>query len=473
MNRTPDLEFNALDEELDAEHRINGQNAPAFTEEALALEFATRHESELRYVASMGKWLRWDGKCWRFDETLLAFDYARKICREFSNQCNKPKLGALLASAKTVAAVERLARADRRLAASADQWDADPWLLNTPSGVIDLQTGARRKHAAEDYMTKITGVAPDAKCPISLWSKVISRAMGGDADLIAYLQRLVGYSLTGSIQEHALAFWYGTGANSKSTILSAIVGVFGNYHRTAPIETFVVQDKHRHPTDLAGLRGARLVTATETEDGRQWAEARIKHLTGGDQVPARFMRQDFFEFVPQFTPIIVGNHKPGLRTVDEAIRRRFQLVPFTVTIPPKERDPELGDKLKAEWPGILHWCIEGCLQWQDRGLAPPEAVLAATDAYLKAEDSFSAWLEEECKCDATAWERSTELFANWRRWAEQSGVPYGDTKRFRERLETRGFEHKHEVGTRRAGFQGLKLKPSDDETQTPHWSSNY
>jgi putative DNA primase/helicase len=448
----------ARSDEDSLEHRVNGQTAPAFTEEALALEFAERHAGELRYVAALGKWLHWDGACWRYEETLLAFDYARRICREFANQCNKPSVRSAIAKAKTVAAVAQLARVDRRLAATADQWDADPWLLNTPGGVIDLRTGKQREHDLHDYMTKITGVAPDAACSIRLWLSVVTRAMGSDPELIAYVRRLLGYALTGSIQEHALAFWYGTGANSKSTILSAIIGVFNNYHRTAPIEAFVERDRGRHPTELAGLRGARLVTATETEDGRQWAEARIKALTGGDQVPARFMRQDFFEYVPQFTPIIVGNHKPGLRTVDEAIRRRFQLVPFTVTIPREARDEELGEKLKPEYPGILHWCIEGCLEWQEKGLAPPEAVLAATEAYLKAQDSFAAWVEEECERDANAWARSTELFANWRQWAEQNGVAYGDTRQFRDRLETRGFEHKPDGKTRRAGYQGIRAK---------------
>ena len=151
-------------------------------------------------------------------------------------------------------------------------------------------------------------------------------------------------------------------------------GILGDYHSTAPIETFTATISDRHPTDLAGLRGARLVTATETEEGRRWAEAKIKTLTGGDQISARFMRQDFFDYLPQFKLLIAGNHKPGLRSVDEAIRRRFNLIPFTVTIPAGGARPELGDKLKAEWPGILQWMIEGCLDWQESGLAPPEAV---------------------------------------------------------------------------------------------------
>jgi putative DNA primase/helicase len=185
-------------------------------------------------------------------------------------------------------------------------------------------------------------------------------------------------------------------------------------------------------------------------------------LTGGDKVSARFMRQDFFEYVPQFKLMIAGNHEPGLRAVDEAIRRRFNLIPFTVTIPPEERDPDLGDKLKAEWPAILQWMIDGCLDWQKQGLAPPEAVIAATDAYLEAQDTFSAWLDECCERDPNGWERSMTLFASWKTWAEQSGQFVGDAKTFRARLECRdGVEHKPEPTTKRAGFKGLRLKRVD------------
>jgi putative DNA primase/helicase len=370
-----------------AQPPIEDARPPAFSDEALALRFAERHGGELRYVAAWGRWLRWDGTRWLFDETLYAYDLARKVCREGAAGCNKPKVVTAIAAAKTVAAVERLAKADRRHAATVDQWDADIWLCNTPGGVIDLHSGEMRSHKPDDYMTRITGVTPDAGCPIPIWLAFLDRVTGGDIELIAFMQRVAGYALTGATSEHALAFLYGTGANGKSTFLNAITGCAGDYHRAAPIETFTASNSDRHPTDLAGLRGARLVTAIETEEGRHWAESKIKALTGGDRIAARFMRQDFFEYVPQFKLIIAGNHKPGLRSVDEAIRRRFHLIPFTVTIPPDERDHELDGKLRAEWPGILAWMIEGCLEWQRVGLAPPKAVTTATAAYLAGEDA--------------------------------------------------------------------------------------
>jgi len=437
----------------------DGARPPEFSDDALALRFAERHANELRYVAKWSAWLCWDGVCWRFDNTLSAFDRARVICRAAAAGCNKLKLRKELASAKTVSAVERLARSDRRLAATVEQWDADPWLLNTPEGVIDLRTGIMREHRAEDYLTRMTVVAPgNRECPI--WHTFLDRVTGGNKALQQYLQRVCGYALTGSTREHALFFLWGTGANGKGTFMNAITGILADFHRIAPIETFTASYNDRHPTDLAGLRGARLVTATETEEGRRWAEAKIKTLTGGDMVSARFMRQDFFDYMPQFKLMIAGNHKPGLRAVDEAIRRRFNLIPFTITIPPDERDHELGEKLKAEWQAILRWMIDGCLDWQERGLAPPEAVTAATAAYLEAQDTFSAWLDECCERDPNAWERSMTLFASWKTWAEQSGQFVGDAKTFRARLERyNDIEHRPEPGTKRAGFKGVRLKP--------------
>src|ERR1700722_11091631 len=297
-----------------------GENAPAFSDEDLALRFAGQHADDLRFVAAWNRWLVWDGKNWQFEETLRAWDFARQICRDAATQChNKPKEAGGIASAKTVYAVERLARSDRGLAATIDQWDTDPWQLNTPQGVIDLTTGQSRPHIPEDYITKITAVAPKGECPRFL--AFLDRITGGDSELVAYIQRVLGYGLTGLTREHALFFGYGTGANGKSVLLFTVAGKLGGYHKTAPIGKFTASNGDRHQTDLASLRGARLVTATETEEGRRWAESRIKQLTGGDTVAARFMRQDFFEYRPVFKLIIAGNHKPSLRSVDEAICR--------------------------------------------------------------------------------------------------------------------------------------------------------
>ncbi len=454
----PVLQALSQAELMAASQDILSRVPPAFSDDALALRFCNRHEGDLRYVASWGRWYHWDCARWRKDDTLAAYDLARKVCREAAAECKgcESEKGAI-ASAKTVAAVERLARSDRRMAATTDQWDSDPWLLNTPSGVVDLHTGATRPHRADDFMTKITAAAPGGDCPLFL--AFLDKITGRDCDLIAYLQRALGYALTGITREQALFFAYGTGANGKGVLLSTLAGVLGDYHKSAPIETFTASNTDRHPTDLAGLRGARLVTATETEEGRRWAESRIKLLTGGDTISARFMRQDFFEFIPAFKLVISGNHKPSLRSVDEAIRRRFNLIPFAVTIPPEERDPELVEKLKLEWPGILAWLVKGCVEWHAKGLLPPAVVRDATAAYLEAEDAIATWIGERCDRVADHWTSQNTLYASWSDWAAKAGETAGSQKGLGEKLKIRNFvDHRRNTGQ---GFYGLRIRPCD------------
>jgi putative DNA primase/helicase len=429
---------------------------PEFADDALALRFADQQRDRLRYVAALGRWLVWDDRRWVFDDTLLARHRAREVCRAASAECKEAKVAKLIASAKTIAAVERLAQADRRMATRIDDLDAIPMMLNTRKGLIDLTSGDVYPHRPSDRLTKITRVAPDDSRPTPLWDAFLDRITGGNSELTAYLARVAGYSLTGLTREHAMFFCYGLGANGKTTFINAIADCAGDYHRTAPIETFTASSTLQHPTDLAGLQGARLVTATETEEGRRWAESRIKSLTGGDKISARFMRQDFFEYTPQFKLIIAGNHKPSLRSVDEAMRRRVNVIPFVVTIPPEERDAELPDKLKGEYPGILAWMIKGCTQWLAQGLAPPKVVTDATAAYLESEDAIAAWIEEAGEPDPNAWESSNALFASWSDWADKAGEYVGSRKRFLGLLEARGFEfHRKEHGR---GFRGLRLK---------------
>jgi putative DNA primase/helicase len=270
--------------------------------------------------------------------------------------------------------------------------------------------------------------------------------------------------LTGLTTEHALFFLYGKGGNGKSVFITTVSGILAEYHRVAPIETFTAAQSERHPTDLAGLRGARLVTAVETEEGRRWAESKIKALTGGDKISARFMRQDFFDYEPAFKLMIAGNHKPGLRSVDEAIKRRFNLIPFTVTIPPEERDRNLPDKLKAEWPGIPQWMIDGCREWQRIGLAAPAAVLEATKDYIDSEDAVRTWIEECCRPDTESFEPRTRLYGSWKAWSAQTGEDPRTAKWFYGRLESQsGVFPRTRQGTR--GFIGLRVLQDWDRQQ--------
>jgi putative DNA primase/helicase len=430
---------------------------PAFSDEDLALQFAERHASRLRYVASWSRWLSWTGAVWERDDTLLAFDLSRAVCREAAAACNDPRIASAIASAKTVAAVERLARADRRLAATVDQWDADPWALNTPGGVIDLATGQLRQHRSDDYLTRMTAVSPGGSCPAFL--RFLDRIAAGDTELAAYLQRVIGYSLTGLTREHALFFAYGTGANGKSVLLNTVSKILGAYAKSAPIEAFLATKGDRIPNDIAGLRGARFVTSIETDDGKRLAEARIKQLTGGDVITARFMRAEWFEFSPTFKLILAGNHRPSITNLGEAMRRRLQIIPFAVTIPAAERDPRLAERLEAEWPGILSWAIEGCASWQKHGLAPPAAVREATDAYLAAEDTVRQWSADCLEPDAAGWIKSSDLFKSWSQWAARAGEAVGSQRSLTQKLLERGWR-KADMRTAK-GFGGFRLRRTE------------
>lgn len=411
---------------------------PEFAEDAIAMRFSHEFGDDLRYVSAWDRWYGWNRTHWKFDDTQRVCELVRQVSRLVSNQCPKDKsLQRRIASASTVAAVERLARSDRRHAATVDQWDSDPWLLNTPGGVVDLCTGQLRPAKREEYCTKITAAAPSSGCP--LWMAFLSRITEGDVELQRYLKRMSGYALTGITREHAWFFLYGTGANGKTVFINTISGLMGDYAKTAAIETFTETTNDHHPTDLAGLQGARLVSAVETEEGRRWAESKIKRLTGGDPISARFMRQDFFEYSPQFKLVVAGNHKPSLRALDEATRRRLNLVPFTVTIPTAERDLEFPDKLKPEWGGILRWAIEGCIDWQRQGLNPPAIVRDATDDYLATEDLIARWIDECCDTGPDIFSPVATLYTNFSDWCVRNGETVCSQKRFSQNLEARKF----------------------------------
>ncbi|HRD90957.1 MAG TPA: phage/plasmid primase, P4 family, partial [Accumulibacter sp.] len=441
------------------------ENAVWATDDALALSFTRRYAQDWRYCAQWGKWLVWTGNRWQPDDTLLVTHLMRHICREAAIKASSHRLAAKLASSSTVNGVERLARSERRHASTSDEWDSDPWLENSPGGVVDLRTGKLRPHDRADRMTKITTATPKGTCP--RWLAFLSDITRGDADLMAYLQRVVGYCLTGVTSAHALFFPYGTGANGKSVFVNVITTILGDYAANAPMDTFMEARTDRHPTDLAGLRGARFVSSIETEQGRRWNESKVKAITGGDKVSARFMRQDFFEYLPQFKLVIAGNHKPSIRNVDEAMKRRLHLIPFTVTIPPEKRDGKLTEKLLKERDGILAWAVEGCLAWQRDGLKQPASVMSATDEYFEAEDALGQWIDERCLLTKACREGVSELFADWREWAERVGEYVGSVKRFSESMAARKFEKCRLTGGARA-LTGLSLRPRPGSPAYPY-----
>jgi putative DNA primase/helicase len=426
-----------------------------YSEDDLALRFSEQYQQKLRYTAMWGAWHQWDGKRWCKDETVHVFDLVRAICRAAAAEVGDKKSTAKtrIMSAQTTASVERLARSDRRHAVHFERWDADPWILNTPGGIVDLHTGKLQPNRPEAHCTKITAVAPGGDCP--LWLAFLRRIFRNDEQLLGYVQRWAGYCLTGSVREESLAFCHGTGANGKSTLWNTLFGITGDYSQVAATETFMMSQNERHPEDRASLMGARLVLASETNEGQRWDEARIKQLTGGDPIRARFMRQNSFEFYPQCKLIIFGNHRPSIRTVDEALRRRFHLIPFEVFIPEAERDQQLKEKLRQEWGGILQWAIRGCVEWQQIGLNAPAGVRNATTDYLADQDRIGRWMADNCVRGDQCWSSIKTLYEDYLAWGNKNGERYLESKRkFASKLQDRP-ELKRENIPEAKGFRGL------------------
>jgi putative DNA primase/helicase len=433
------------------------------TEDSAAQEFVDLYGDRLRYCHTRGSWYHWDGVCWKQDGTGRAFDYVRKLARRLSEDQDERKR-YITNKTNFSAGVERFSRHDQTIAVTSDYWDHDPWLLGTPGGTVDLRTGALRPASPDDGITKTTAVTP-AKSGCPLWLNFLREATNGDDGLIRFLQQWCGYALTGVTLEHALLFVYGTGGNGKSVYLNTTSWILSDYAVVSAMETFTASNNDKHPTDLAMLCGARLVTASETEAGRAWAEARIKQMTGGDPITARFMRRDFFTYVPQFKLTIIGNHKPTLNNVDEAARRRFNIVPFIHK--PSAPDRQLPEKLMAEAPAILQWMIDGCLDWQQNGLIRPKCVIEATEEYFSDQEVFPRWLEEVCICGGTVSEASSVLYRAWSEYARSVGAKPGTQADFKENMQKAGFAYRKRNNVRE--FCGIALKSDADNTDgKPH-----
>lgn len=427
---------------------LSGEKGP--TEETLATEWRRIHGADWRFDHGIGAWFHWNGARWARDETREAFDLIRKHLGAAS-----ANLKVNVGRASVARGVEVFATADRAMAVEHDLWDQDAFLLGTPAGVVDLESGVLREARRDMFITRSTSVAPKPGRP-ERWLQFVAEVTNGDADLGRFLQQALGYCLTGTTREHALFFAYGAGKNGKSVFLNTATRILGDYATTAAMDTFVASKGDRHPTDLARLDGARLVAASETADGRAWDESRIKQLTGGDRVAARFMRQDFFEFTPRFKLFIVGNFQPVLHNVDEATRRRFNMIPFVHTPP----SPDLGleDKLAAEHPQILQWMIDGCRDWLVNGLNRSESVQQATAHYFADQDILGQWIDERCQQRAGALLLKKSAFESWSVFAKDSGEIQGTQNAFTRKLEKRGiFEKRTSMGRYYSGIDLLGM----------------
>lgn len=431
------------------------------------------HGKDILFCYPWNKWVVWNGKLWIQDESgevdRKAEDAVRSIYAEAAREIDKERRQKIVKHAKSSESTSRIKamidRAKNRRPVLPDQFDKDKWLLNVQNGTIDLRTGEIRPHRREDLITKICPVEyrPDAECP--LWLNALAKWTNNNAELMAFLKRAAGYALTGDTSEHCLFFLHGDGRNGKSIFQGTLEYIMGDYAKTARAEMLMAKQRaDAIPNEIAALMGIRYVSTTESESGKRLAEAMLKQWTGGDTISARFLHAEFFTFKPEFKIFLASNHKPVIRGNDTAIWERIHLLPFTAYIPPGERDKRLADKLKGEAPGILHWAVEGCLEWQEKGLQPPEIVRTATEEYRGEMDVLGDFIADCCTLQPNATVANTTLWAAYEEWGRENGEKYPVNRReFKRNLEQRGLVQKR-TGIRY--WQGIGLL-SDAQEPVP------
>jgi putative DNA primase/helicase len=401
-----------------------------------AYRFARRHGDGLRYSPPRSMWLVYTGQRWEWDELgearRLAKETARSIWTEVLEAADSSEKSAIAKWAKqseSAARIEAMIRLAQTpfpdglsLGVRLAELDGDPWLLNVRNGAVDLRTGKLLNHERQRLLTKMAPVVYDPTADCARWREFLDLIFAGNTELVSFLRRALGYSLTGDVSEQCLFFAHGSGANGKSTLLETIRRLLGDYARTADPELLLIRRSEAHPTYLADLAGARFVTSIEVEEGRHLAEALLKWLTGGDKLKGRFVFRDFFEFPPTHKIWLAANHKPIVRGTDHAVWRRIHLIPFAVCMSDVTTpDPHFVAKLRTELPGILCWAVQGCVEWQSEGLRPPAEVVGATEAYRAEMDWLAAFLKDQCVTDAKASVTARDLYKAYAEWAEANG----------------------------------------------------
>lgn len=429
-------------------------NASLLTEVGNAERLRAAHGEDLRYCRASKTWHAYDGRRFALDRTGAVSHLAATVVRDMygkaaqidrADEREEAVRWALKSeAARQIEAMVKIASFHPSIAVTPEQFDRDPMLLNAANGTINLQTGQLAPHRRDDLITKLAPVAFDPSAIAPLWDRFIARVFNNDTDLIAYVQKLVGYSLTESAIEQILIILFGLGENGKSTFLTALRDVLGDYAMASPIETFLVKRDGGVSNDVARLRGARFVTAVEPELGKRLAEGLIKSLTGGDPKAARFLYGEFFEFMPLFKLWLAVNHKPVIQGDDHGMWRRIRLIPFTVQIPADEKDPAFGEKLKAEAPGILRWAVQGCLAWQRDGLGSCAAVDEATAGYRREMDVLGDFFDEELAFGAGLEVRASVLQGAYKAWADRYPDRFPPAwQRVAGRLREKGCTDRH------------------------------
>jgi putative DNA primase/helicase len=410
----------------------------------MAERLAARHGHRLRFAHGLG-WLVWDGTRWRDDVDGEPYRNAIEIVKEAIAEADEmmdadlDKDAHKIETSSALTGVLQIARYLRPMAVAAAELDADPWLFNTTSGTLDLRTGILRNHDPADLITKVAGCEYNPAATGPVFDRFIEEILP-DAGVREFVQRLFGYALLGKVTEHLLPILTGVGCNGKTTLVESVMKAFGDYAIAADPELFVERTWAAHPTGQADLLGVRLAVTQETDEGRRLAAATVKRLTGGDKIRARKMRQDFFQFAPSHTAIMVTNFKPKTSSDDPALWRRIQVVPFDVVV--TEIDTALPDKLELELPAILAWCVGGYQAYTELGLDSPVAVTERTEQYRAASDPLGRFLTDRTRISPYAHVRARELFHAWSDWCRACGEEPGSEVTFSDALIIRGFEKK-------------------------------
>jgi putative DNA primase/helicase len=445
---------------------------PHLTDTGNAQRLIEAYGDRLRYCFPWGKWLVWTRKHWEIDSKGIVISYAKTISKQLYTEASEmaaqaaaepdedrrdalsKQAAALLSWARQCEARSRidamiyLAQSEPGIPVVPEEMDTDPWLLNVGNGVLDLRNGKLLPHDPKRLITKLISTKYDPKATCPTWLSVLNRSMAGNQNLISFLQRAFGYALIGDVSEQVFFIFWGAGANGKGTIVNTFLEMLGGFSLKATQELLMVKSGESHPTERTKLFRARFVAAVETASGQRLNEAFVKELMGGDPITARRMREDFWTFWPTHKVFLATNHKPVVRGTDHAIWRRPKLVPFNVVIPRHEWDTRLQDKLRAEWPSILAWVVQGCLDWQKHGLGIPEEVEHATQEYRAEMDMLGQFLMDCCVLEPDRRVNSTDLYSAYKEWCADQGVRQPWTQKvLGSSLLERGFKRKREPGT--------------------------
>jgi putative DNA primase/helicase len=419
-----------------------------------ARRLVAQHGADLRYCYLSKKWHVWDGQRWRVDNTAEVERRAKQVigalyqeaadCADYNRREALVKFALKTGDSKRIIAMVRQAQSEPGIPVLPGELDANPWLFNCANGTIDLRTGELRPHAREDLLSRMAPVAYDPEAGCDRWEKFLYQIQNvkqtpeAADNVVNFLQRVLGYTLSGSTKEQCLFILWGGGANGKSTLVNVVREILGDYALVTPTETMLAKTKGGEiPADVARLDGPRFVTASEVDRGRRLAESLVKELTGRDTVSARFLYGEYFDFSPQFKLFLCTNNKPVIRGADHAIWRRIKMIPFNVQFGDEEgqepEDKDLPEKLEAEAPGVLAWLVRGCLAWQAEGLETPAEVCAAGAEYRAEMDVLGEFIDDQCLVGLGYSATAGDLYKAYGEWAEAAGM------KEREQLKQRTF----------------------------------